>query len=281
VEFEAEWEAAFNLHCKLAPVLTLIVQWCASDRKVLLKSTRAALKKFQELQPTEQQPKTAVTLLNFTQLCYDYDVSTQPVSVHLPLSRMISGLLLSLPKHGLEWDCSEMTLELKPTLLQLMEAPLRLQVLMAQVQAGMWRHNGYSLINQLYFYQNVRCRTEMYDRDIVLLQLSAALFDSPDSFLLSCLHRFSLLSWAQADFDANQQQLAKQTTSSTKKSNAEEDGLRQTIFIAEEFLRLIIILSLERFTPGIGQVKSYENYDTKILYLNIFFFKFCFYKSGG
>lgn len=40
VEFEAEWEAAFNLHCKLAPVLTLIVQWCASDRMVLLKSTR-------------------------------------------------------------------------------------------------------------------------------------------------------------------------------------------------------------------------------------------------
>lgn len=118
----------------------------------------------------------------------------------------------------------------------------------------MWRHNGYSLINQLYFYQNVRCRTEMYDRDIVLLQLSAALFDSPNSFLLACLHRFNLLNWAQADFDANQQQLAKQISSSTKKSNTEEDMLRQTIFIAEEFLRLIIILSLERFTPGIGQV---------------------------
>lgn len=119
----------------------------------------------------------------------------------------------------------------------------------------MWRHNGYSLINQLYFYQNVRCRTEMYDRDIVLLQLSAALFESPNSFLLACLHRFNLLNWAQSDFDANQQLLAKQTSSSTKKSNTEEDILRQTIFIAEEFLRLIIILSLERFTPGIGQVK--------------------------
>ncbi|XP_057372526.1 E3 ubiquitin-protein ligase UBR2-like isoform X1 [Daphnia carinata] len=267
VEFEAEWEAAFNLHCKLAPVLTLIVQWCASDRKVLLKSTRAALKKFQELQPMEQQPKNAVTLLTFTQLCYDYDVSTQPISVHLPLSRMISGLLLALPKHGLDWNCSEMTLDSKPTLLQLMEAPLRLQVLMAQVQAGMWRHNGYSLINQLYFYQNVRCRTEMYDRDIVLLQLCAALFDSPDSFLLACLHRFNLLNWAKADFDANQQQLAKQTSSSTKKSNTEEDMLRQTIFIAEEFLRLIIILSLERFTPGIGQVDEDECLSHEVLHL--------------
>lgn len=267
VEFEAEWEAAFNLHCKLAPVLTLIVQWCASDRKVLLKSTRAALKKFQELQPMDQQPKNAVTLLNFTQLCYDYDVSSQPISVHLPLSRMISGLLLALPKHGLDWNCSEMALDSKPTLLQLMEAPLRLQVLMAQVQAGMWRHNGYSLINQLYFYQNVRCRTEMYDRDIVLLQLSAALFDSPNSFLLACLHRFNLLNWAQADFDANQQQLAKQISSSTKKSNTEEDMLRQTIFIAEEFLRLIIILSLERFTPGIGQVDEDECLSHEVLHL--------------
>lgn len=99
---------------------------------------RAALKKFQKLQTdqqqADQQPKNPVTLLNFTQLCYDYDVSTQPVSVHLPLSRMISGLLLALPKHGLQWDCSEMELEDKPTLLQLMEAPLRLQVLMAQVR---------------------------------------------------------------------------------------------------------------------------------------------------
>ena len=141
VEFEAEWEAAFNLHCKLAPVLTLIVQWCASDRKVLLKSTRAALKKFQEIQPADQNPKNTLRLLNCTQLCYDYDVSSQPVSVHLPLSRMISGLLLALPKHGLQWDCSEMTLDTKPTLLQLMEAPLRLQVLMAQVRFPLFEKN--------------------------------------------------------------------------------------------------------------------------------------------
>lgn len=119
----------------------------------------------------------------------------------------------------------------------------------------MWRRNGYSLINQLYFYQNVRCRTEMYDRDIVLLQLCAALSVSPDSFLLACLHRFNLLGWASPDFDAAQQQLLKQSAATSKKSVAEEDSLRQTVCIAEEFLRLIIILALERFTPGIGQVR--------------------------
>lgn len=92
------------------------------------------MRKFQELQPAEQQPNARVSVLDQTQMCYEFDVAAQPVSVHLPLSRLISGLLLALPKHGLSWDCSEMTLESKPTLLQLMEAPLRLQVLIAQVR---------------------------------------------------------------------------------------------------------------------------------------------------
>ena len=294
VEFEAEWEAAFNLHCKLSPVLTLIVQWCASDRKVILKSTRAALRKFQELQPTDQLlPKTCVTQLDTTQLCYDFDVASQPISVHLPLSRMISGLLLALPRHGLDWHCSELVLDegSKPSLLQLMESPMRLQVLIAQVQAGMWRRNGYSLINQIYFYQNVRCRTEMFDRDVVLLQLCAALMQSPDAFLVACLHRFNLLNWAKADFDQAQQIALSKPSSSVstatnpstsnstataamipptgvaKKSNAEEDTLRQTVCIAEEFLRMVIILAQERFTPGIGQADEDACLSHEVLHL--------------
>ena len=125
-----------------------------------------------------------------------------------------------------------------------------------QVQAGMWRRNGYSLINQLYFYQNVRCRTEMYDRDIVLLQMCAALIEA-DSFLLAALHRFNLVSWAQDDFDQQQQWLLKQQPPS-KKSNAMEDSLRYTMCIAEEFFRMLIVLISERFTPGIGKVCLYS-----------------------
>jgi len=263
VEFEAEWEAAFNLHCKLAPVLTLIVQWCASDKKVLLKSTRAALEKFKDCQA--QLLNVPVSVLHYTELCYDFDVSSQPVSVHLPLSRMISGLLLAVPKHEIPWDTVGKGLDNKSTLLHLMEAPLRLQVLIAQVQAGMWRRNGYSLINQLYFYQNVRCRTEMYDRDIVLLQMCAALMGA-DSFLLASLHRFNLSNWADPDFDEQQQWLLKQQPPS-KKGNPEEDSLRHTMCIAEEFLRMIIVLVSERFTPGIGNVDEDECLSHEVLHL--------------
>lgn len=84
--------------------------------------------------------------------------------------------------------------ELSPHLL--IELPLRCLVLCAQVHAGMWRRNGFSLINQvslcvrtrtristglleplgvavlqIYYYHNVKCRVEMFDKDIMMLQV--------------------------------------------------------------------------------------------------------------
>lgn len=87
--------------------------------------------------------------------------------------------------------------ELSPPLL--IELPLRCLVLCAQVHAGMWRRNGFSLINQvsdsetvkvfgfrswavcgsinggvvfqIYYYHNVKCRVEMFDKDIIMLQV--------------------------------------------------------------------------------------------------------------
>lgn len=71
-----------------------------------------------------------------------------------------------------------------------------------QVHAGMWRRNGYSLLNQLYFYHNVKCRSEMMDRDILLLQLGASLIES-NEFLIHVLNKFNLMNWAHADFETN------------------------------------------------------------------------------
>lgn len=49
---------------------------------------------------------------------------------------------------------------------------LRTAAMIAQVHAGMWRRNGFALLNQLYFYHNVKCRAEMLDRDVVMLQVT-------------------------------------------------------------------------------------------------------------
>lgn len=91
---------------------------------------------------------------------------------------------------------------------QLAEPALRCVVLAAQVSAEMWRRNGLSLVSQVYsiivilgrggvffllcmtliinvyrelilacscgqvyYYQDVKCRDEMYDKDILMLQV--------------------------------------------------------------------------------------------------------------
>lgn len=109
--------------------------------------------------------------------------------------------------------------ELSPPML--IEHPLRCLVLCAQVHAGMWRRNGFSLVNQvkfplpsqntfssfpsplcirtltrvllflwhfimkvvhsvlwlqIYYYHNVKCRVEMFDKDLIMLQVSFSFF---------------------------------------------------------------------------------------------------------
>ncbi|KAG7260794.1 hypothetical protein CRUP_006366 [Coryphaenoides rupestris] len=99
-----------------------------------------------------------------------YQVSQERVSIHLPVSRLLAGLHVLLSKTDLANRYPEQLplSELSPPML--IEHPLRCLVLCAQVHAGMWRRNGFSLINQIYYYHNVKCRVEMFDKDIIMLQ---------------------------------------------------------------------------------------------------------------
>ena len=40
-----------------------------------------------------------------------------------------------------------------------------------QVMAGMWKRNGYSVVNQIINYQYHHSREIMYDKDILMLQV--------------------------------------------------------------------------------------------------------------
>lgn len=240
MEFEPEWESAFNLHIKLASVISLVLEWCGSDTTVLIKAYRATLKRLLE-KPCYDPAQTGEVreLADHSVACLQYDVSSQPVSIHLPLSRFLAGLHLFLEAHNLNFDTAFPGN--KPTPEQIMEPVLRTQVMIAQVYANMWRRNGYALLNQLYFYHNVKCRTEMFDRDIVLLQIVASLIES-NEFLIHVINKFNLISWANLDFEE----------ASLKSS--EEDSMRQTINLVEGFLGLLITIIGERYVPGIGKV---------------------------
>lgn len=166
--------------------------------------------------------------------CIDYDVSSLSVSIHLPLSRAIAGLLLEFSKHDLPYSSLEPPLNL----IELMEMPLRTLVMISQFRAGMWDSKLRSLSEQVTFYNQVGSRNEMLDQDIVMIQYVASQID-PNHFLIHLLNKFDLMRWV--DDEKNQ-------------IEQNEDLIRQTRTLVEEFLNLLLAIVSERHTPGVSEV---------------------------
>jgi len=72
-------------------------------------------------------------LANHSACCFEYDVASKPVSVHLPLIRFFACLYLHLKTYDLEFSSSQFCISNKPSPEVIIETPLRAQVLMAQV----------------------------------------------------------------------------------------------------------------------------------------------------
>ncbi|KAJ7515845.1 hypothetical protein O6H91_22G030900 [Diphasiastrum complanatum] len=147
----------------------------------------------------------------------EFDVSRQDVSFHIPLHRILALLLhkaLELyvvnrksPENGatstegtdnVSLDNVNFLLQLLPARFQvpafaalLMEHPLRLQVLCAQVQAGMWRRNGHSIVGLCNIYHAVQWCENSLELDLFLLQCCAAMAP-PEEFVERVLSRFGL-----------------------------------------------------------------------------------------
>lgn len=45
MEYEPEWESAFNLHVKLAHSITLALEWCSAERSLAATAYRMALRR--------------------------------------------------------------------------------------------------------------------------------------------------------------------------------------------------------------------------------------------
>ncbi|XP_052769327.1 E3 ubiquitin-protein ligase UBR2-like isoform X1 [Mya arenaria] len=238
LEFEPEWEGAFNLQLKLEDNIVLFMEWCASDRQVLVEAYNLTVEALSSCTTVDRNKKEICTVAGHKTECIKFDVSAHHVSIHLPVTRMLAGLHTHLGEHGLAFESPDCSL-VRPVPIELIELPLRVLVMVAQSNANMWRRNGYALINQIFFYHNVKCRTEMYDRDIVMLQIGASMMDGND-FLIQLLNKFGLIAWAKEEYDAP--------------ASGQEDSLRQTVLLAEELLDLLIIILGERFIPGLGEV---------------------------
>ncbi|CAH2087795.1 unnamed protein product [Euphydryas editha] len=249
MEYEPEWESAFNLHVKLAHSITLALEWCSAERALAATAYRMALRRHADT--CAARAHELRELGNQSASVIPYDVSREPVSVHRPLSRFLAGLHLQLHRHGLSYHSREFDRPdaPRPSPEELIEPVLCTMVMVAQVHSGMWRRNGFALLNQLYFYHNVKCRAEMFDRDVVMLQIGASLIES-NEFIIHVLNKFNLLDWAAADFE---------------QKSIEDDTLRHTICMVEEFLSLLITIVGSRYVPGVGEVTNEDRTKKEII----------------
>lgn len=251
MEYEPEWESAFTLHIKLSHLISSIIEWCSTDKVILVKVYRMVLTALNESKFIISNASVEVKeLADHSANCLIYDVSTQPISIHLPLTRFLAGLYVHFEKFHLTFDNVSTTSD-KPTPEQIIEPVLCTRTMISQVYSGMWRRNGYSLLNQLFFYRNVKCRSEMLDRDVVILQIGASLIQN-DEFLIHILNKFNLLSWTEESYKPIF-------------ANPEEDNYRQIINMVDEFLELLIIIIGERYVPGISNVTDDDRIKKEII----------------
>ncbi|KAI3953389.1 hypothetical protein MKW92_014263 [Papaver armeniacum] len=187
-----------------------------------------------------------------------YDVSSQDISVHIPLHRLLSLLLLkALKKCYGETGGSEITSPNSARLLSsghdqdffgqmllgwhpvgfsafVMEHPLRIKVFCAQVRAGMWRKNGDVAMLSCEWYRSVRWSEQGLELDIFLLQCCAALAP-PDLFVKRILERFGLSSYLSL--------------------NPEQSNEHEAVLV-QEMLTLIIQIVKERRFCGLSTAES-------------------------
>ncbi|KAG9336563.1 hypothetical protein JZ751_002910 [Albula glossodonta] len=250
IEVEPEWEAGFSIQIQLRHILSMFQDWCAADEEVLLlafKECHSALMHCNN-QPFHSEAADSYMCKHILHNRH-YKVSQEPVSIHLPISRLLAGLYVHLCRTGADKRLFEYVDKESCDFGYFAEHPLRCVVLAAQVSAEMWRRNGLSLVSQVYYYQDVKCRDEMFDKDVIMLQIAASKMD-PNHFLMLILQRFELFEVFNGSCSSKDQEILKQWNRLT-----------------EEMLHLLIIITGERYVPGISHVTKEDVTMREVIHL--------------
>ncbi|XP_066525852.1 E3 ubiquitin-protein ligase UBR1 isoform X2 [Hoplias malabaricus] len=250
IEVEPEWEAGFSIQIQLRNILSMFQDWCSSDERILLlafqECHRALLRCTN--QPFRSEPTDSYMCKHILHT-RQYKVSQEPVSIHLPISRLLAGLYVLLCRSGAVKYLPDFVDPEHLDFCAFAEHSLHCLVLAAQVSAEMWRRNGLSLVSQVYYYQDVKCRDEMFDKDIIMLQIAASKMD-PNHFIMLILLRFELFEV----FNGNC-------------SSKDQDLLKQWNRLTEEMLYLLIIIVGERYVPGISNVTKEDVTMREVIHL--------------
>lgn len=236
IAYEPNWESGFNLQLWIIKLLELMLSWCCSDVEIFRASISKCIKVLRSLTPMNYHTVNGFVMVKPV-------AGRAYISIHATLSRFIAGLIPGITKFSL--NLSEI-LELQfyeansmEHQVEMMEYSLRVLVLLAQVNARMWKRNGYAILHQLFHYQNVRFASEMFDRDILLLQTMSAVMDS-NHFLNVVLNKYNLTNWESPTYAAT------------------DEDAKTTECIAEEFFLLLLYILSERYVIGLSDTTMKE-----------------------
>ena len=182
-------------------------------------------------------------------------MSTIPVSCHIPLTRLLSGLLSACHSQGIN-PTADTCLREEGTVIWLLERCLRPLVLKSQVLTSYWKRNGMSLSNMINNYHSFICN-EMYYRDVYLLQLLSA-YLPPKYILLNLIQKFEAAKWFASDY----------------KHTETSDTMDRNLFVqnmCEEMLGTVITVLIERNNSDIADVTQEEVMKQKLI--NMLFLK--------
>ncbi|KAK7339642.1 hypothetical protein VNO77_20320 [Canavalia gladiata] len=205
--------------------------------------------------PAESDGLRLLSLPDWPQIFYD--VSSQDISVHIPLHRLVSMLLQKAMKRY--FGEAEMLYttgvssanSLSPSYNDffeqalrgshpygfsafVMEHPLRIRVFCAQVHAGMWRKNGDAALLSCEWYRSVRWSEQGLELDLFLLQCCAALAPE-DQYVCRILERYGLSNYLSL--------------------NPERSSEYEPVLV-QEMLTLIIQIVKERRFCGLSTAES-------------------------
>ncbi|KAG0166761.1 hypothetical protein DFQ30_006800 [Apophysomyces sp. BC1015] len=234
-------ETSRDLCRAICRVLKVLEDWAPQPAPNLQNNEQAAAQLLIK-GVNEQRFHRIETLYAGTFDIVEYDVSKEPVSFHHPFHWFLAELLenvsllqddllvaLGFPGGLKQMMYNAFNNTTQDTLLTILEYPLRIMVLLAQINCGVWVRNGFSVRNQARTYRDVGVRENTFDRDVYLLQIGLV-STKPDQLLLTMLDRFRIADWFNGSKD-KAHEVYEQT---------------QMTYIVEEFLNLLIICTNER-----------------------------------
>ncbi|XP_024965877.1 E3 ubiquitin-protein ligase PRT6 isoform X3 [Cynara cardunculus var. scolymus] len=169
----------------------------------------------------EIEALTVLSLADWPEI--QYDVSSEEISVHIPLHRLLSLVLQRALKRcygesaspdmriiGSADSSSAVYDDFFGHVLGgchpygfsafVMEHPLRIRVFCSEVHAGMWRKNGDAAVLSYEWYRSVRWSEQGLELDLFLLQCCAALAPA-DLYITRIIERFGLSSYLSLNLE--------------------------------------------------------------------------------